>query len=94
MSFRQGLRFTVSYLSISFILCGCIGAFWYLSNMIGEPLFQLQMEEGILLRFFGEEMRFSAQTVQRMELALKRLFYFLPPYERAVIRLLNVLFGQ
>lgn len=91
MSFRQGLRFTVSYLSIAFILCVCIGAFLYLSILIGQPLFQFEMDQGLLLRCFGVEAQLSAERWKQLQYAAKALFYFLPPYERAVLRLLSFL---
>ena len=89
MSFCQGLRFTISYLSVAFILCVCIGAFLYLSVLIGQPLFQAETDQGLLLRCFGMEATLSAECWEQLQYGAKALFYFLPPYERAVLRLLS-----
>lgn len=88
MTFRQGLRFTLSYLCISFILCVCVGAFLYLSNMVGEPLFQLQLTEGLTVRFFGMEGSLPAHSVEQLLRRAGQLFYFLPPYGRFALRIL------
>ena len=88
MSFRQGLRFTISYLSLVFILCVCIAAFLYLSNMVAEPLFQLEMEQGLHLRCFGMEAKLSADAWQQLKYGAKALFYFLSPYQRSILKVL------
>ncbi len=89
MGFRQGLRFTISYLAISFILCVCIAAFLYLSNMVGEALFQLTTDYGITLKFFGMEATLSAEAAAQLTHRARQLFYFLPPYERFILRVVN-----
>lgn len=94
MTFRQALRFTISYLSIVFIHCGCVGAFCYLSNMVGEPLFQIQLQDGILFRFFGMEAQLPAESAEQIFHGAGQLFFFLPPYERFVLRLISFVLGQ
>jgi len=94
VSFRQGLRFTLSYLSVVLIFCCCLGAFLYLSNMVGEPLFRVRLMDGLAVSFFGMEMQFSAEAVGELFHRVKQMLYFLPPYERTMLKAIQLLLGQ